>query len=121
MTDLFGHDQPQWHAIKAGAFVCTAPEDAPCRNHPTCECENWSSSEPGESDEGDHNCLSTRKPGQPCWIGVWIDEVGLGDSYEGQLTLEKWTGDDDGVMWPDGPVVTDWDDSVMWGYRGAPA
>lgn len=112
----YGSD-PAHHHIIDGAFVCSAPEDAKCRTFPTCECENWCCCEvPGEShdeDWGDHCCMTTTKPGQGCWIAVWVDAVGVEDSGDSDAMRY----DEDGLsIVRDGPVDCDWDDGICWTY-----
>lgn len=113
--NAYGSD-PTVHHIVGGAFVCSAPEDAPCRTSPTCECENWCcccASPPEGHDAGVHCCASTAKPGQDCWIEPWVDVVGVEDSLPDHNALY----DEDGnLSFSDGPVWCDWDDGILIGY-----
>ncbi len=115
----YGSD-PTTHHVVDGEFVCTAPSDAKCRTFPTCECENWCCCEtPGENhDDGDHCCMATVEPGQGCWLGPWIDAVGVADAH----CEESVAYDDDGEpLMPDGAVGCDWDDGICWAYAPTPS
>ena len=108
-------DDSALHFIRDGAFVCTAPLEAPCRTYPTCDCETWNCSDPADFEPGEHACMATQRPGQECWMSPWInDGAVLGDSY----------GDDEHYgcpteWFPDGPVTVEWDDGCSWTYADA--
>lgn len=100
-------DNPELHRIVDGRFVCTAPLEAPCRTYPDCSCESFGAEH--TEDYPDHVDV----PGQACWIGEWIDTIGVGDSYVDQEHV--WL---DGDWFPDGPVTADWVDGecIEWQY-----
>jgi hypothetical protein len=121
-------DNAAFHAIKDGRITCTAPEDAPCRMIPTCECEQWCCCDGSPEDasdnhdlaDGGHCCMTAVKSGS-CWFIPWIDGADLEDSYLGDA-LEMRRKDDDGdlTVWPDGPVITEWQgDYLAWEYATA--
>lgn len=62
------------------SFVCTAPEDAPCRTYPDCSCEAFTEDEgnPGHDDYG-HPYIT----GQPCWVGEWFSAFDKSVVYVG--------------------------------------
>lgn len=115
----YGSD-PNTHRIVVGEFVCSAPADAKCRTSPTCECENWCCCDGSPEDaadnhyEDEHCCMATVKAGQGCWIEPWVDAVGVEDTYD-ENTM-RFYDDDDEPIYPDGPVVCDWDDGIRWRY-----
>lgn len=114
----YGND-PAFHHIVDGSFVCSAPEDAKCRTFPTCECENWcccdgSPEDVEDNHDGEHCCMTTVKPGQDCWMKVWVDAVGVEDS--GQTDDGVTYGEDGELILRDGPVECEWDDGIGWGY-----
>lgn len=115
--NAYGSD-PRYHHFVDGAFVCSAPEDAKCRTSPTCECENWCCCDQAavDHDEGDHCCMTETKPGQGCWIKVWVDAADACDCIER-------VADEDGdlVVIADGAVVCDWDDGICCSYAATEA
>lgn len=64
--------EDDWTTIEAVEFGCCAPEDAPCRTYPVCECEVWYEDEdrPGHDTEG-HPFVT----GQDCWVAGWFDNA----------------------------------------------
>lgn len=120
-------DDPRYHAIKDGRAVCTAPEDAPCRTSPTCECENWCGCDGSPEDakdnhdEGDdawgHCCMQTTKPGQSCWLVPWIEAPGLDESFDhSELSPADYDMVSGEHTFPDGAITCDWEDGVLWRY-----
>lgn len=117
-------NNPEFHSIKDGLFDCTAPEDAPCRTSPTCECDEWCCCDGSAVDRADnhdadeHCCMTTTKPGQGCWMEPWVDAGDIEDSFAGDLAplLADQVGADE-FVWPDGPVTVDWEgDGCTWDY-----
>lgn len=99
--------ESKFHAIRDGRFVCTAPDDAPCRNYPDCGCEVWDPDLHGEVPAPGHEAV----PQPQCWRDPWINDVGLHDSYD----LDAAPVSDD--EWPNGPVETEWHgDYLTWRY-----
>lgn len=118
--DAYG-DDPRYHQIARGMFICSAPADAKCRTIPTCDCENWCCcDDPEEQQEhaGDngHCCMTTVQAGCPCWIEPWIQLAGIEDSYHDNAIRFYDEADEEELGFPDGPVVCDWDDGVRWRY-----
>jgi len=62
--------------------------------------------------------MTTTVPGKECWIVPWIEAVSLEDTYIGDPQPDDGSG---AQHWPDGPVQTEWDDSVLWDYVVSPA
>lgn len=57
-------------------FACSAPEDAPCRTYPECDCERFDLDEdnPGHDFDG-HPFVS----GRDCWVAAWFDFASMWD------------------------------------------
>jgi len=114
-------DDPRYHQIVRERFVCSAPDDAPCRTSPTCDCEFWCGCDGSPEDavdahDGEHCCMTTTKPGRECWMVAWVEATGLEDSFTGDTgELEYGIG---GYVWPSGPVTCEWDEGVFWEYAG---
>lgn len=120
-------DVTHHHFIRGGRFVCTAPDDAPCRVYPDCECEAWTLELHGQK----FGQLIGHKNGRPlyadrdippaeghqpvpqpeCWLKPWIEATDLCDTFEDADALRS---DDE---FPDGPIVHQWNgDYVTWAY-----
>lgn len=112
-------DNPAYHHIRGGVFTCTAPADAPCRTHPTCDCEQWCCcDDPADHDDDEHCCMTTTQSGQNCWLEPWVSGPGLDDSFDhhDQASPAEYNTLTDEYTWPDGPVICDWDDGIWWRY-----
>ena len=118
-------DDPEVHRLVDETFRCTAAEDAPCRTNPTCECETWCACDGSPQDasdnheEGEHCCMTTRRPGLPCWIEPWVNASDIEDScgHPYEELRDRLVDTDDGLVWQDGPVTCDWDyDHILWHY-----
>jgi len=102
-------------------LACTEPEDADCRNHPTCDCEWWSYNDDKTADESGHERVS----GQECLFKSWFENDGavyIGEDLDdmrddcvpavdrsGPVVL-AWTGDE----WPE------WDWAPIFDTKGTP-
>lgn len=115
------------HFIRDGRFVCTAEPTAPCRNYPSCECEEWTLEEHGQR-QGQRIGMKNGRPlfadfdvppmpghesvpQEECWVEPWLTATDLRDTYG---AAELYIDDDE---FPDGPVDIEWHgDCVTWEY-----
>ena len=112
--------EDDWTYLESVECACTAPEDAPCRTYPVCDCEVFLEDEdnPGHDPSG-----HPFKSGHDCWVKGWFDA-----SPSGEATQFVGTGASDatdcGVPLTDQhghiDAAFNGDDWLEWWWHGNP-